>query len=188
MVDRRLEDVRGALERHDRARAERLSARHAIELEVAEAEAELKAVEREIEHVSASEQALEAARTERAAERTRIDQECERLEEEKRATSAEIETLNDTLDETQGKLRARLEAAREIEARRAGFEVELKALRREHSETIERRQGLKIACPEEIAWRLKWIDDAQLEALGRPLAKNGYGKYLLGLLREPSLR
>jgi glucose-1-phosphate thymidylyltransferase len=55
-------------------------------------------------------------------------------------------------------------------------------------ETVERRQGLKIACPEEIAWRLKWIDDARLEALGQALAKNGYGRYLLGLLREPSLR
>ena len=58
----------------------------------------------------------------------------------------------------------------------------------QYIETIERRQGLKIACPEEIAWRMKWIDDARLEALGQALAKNGYGRYLLGLLREPSLR
>ena len=58
----------------------------------------------------------------------------------------------------------------------------------QYIETIERRQGLKIACPEEIAGRLKWIDDARLEALGQALAKNGYGRYLLGLLREPSLR
>jgi glucose-1-phosphate thymidylyltransferase len=58
----------------------------------------------------------------------------------------------------------------------------------QYIETIERRQGLKIACPEEIAWRKKWIDDTALEALGTPLAKNGYGRYLLGLLREPSLR
>jgi glucose-1-phosphate thymidylyltransferase len=57
----------------------------------------------------------------------------------------------------------------------------------QYIETIERRQGLKIACPEEIAWRLGWIDDAQLEALGQALAKNGYGRYLLGLLREPTL-
>ena len=50
--------------------------------------------------------------------------------------------------------------------------------------TIENRQGLKVACPEEIAWRLKWIDDAQLERLAAPLAKNGYGRYLQGLLKD----
>jgi glucose-1-phosphate thymidylyltransferase len=51
-------------------------------------------------------------------------------------------------------------------------------------ETIERRQGLKVSCPEEIAYRMKYIDDAQLEAIARPLAKNQYGQYLLSLLRE----
>ena len=51
-------------------------------------------------------------------------------------------------------------------------------------QTIERRQGLKVAAPEEIAWRQGWIDDAKLEQLAHPLAKNGYGQYLLGLLKE----
>ena len=51
-------------------------------------------------------------------------------------------------------------------------------------ETIERRQGLKVSCPEEVAWRLGWIGDAELEALAQPLAKNAYGQYLLSLLKE----
>ena len=51
-------------------------------------------------------------------------------------------------------------------------------------ETIESRQGLKVACPEEIAYRKGYIDAAQLEKLARPLAKNGYGQYLLRLLQE----
>jgi len=50
--------------------------------------------------------------------------------------------------------------------------------------TLENRQGLKIACPEEIAWRNGYIDDAQLARLAEPLKKNGYGKYLLHVLRE----
>jgi glucose-1-phosphate thymidylyltransferase len=54
--------------------------------------------------------------------------------------------------------------------------------------TIERRQGLKIACPEEIAFRLGYIDAADVERLGRGMAKNGYGQYLLALLREPGVR
>ena len=50
--------------------------------------------------------------------------------------------------------------------------------------TIENRQGLKVAAPEEIVWRHGWIDDAQLNKLALPLAKSGYGKYLLRLLKE----
>ena len=51
--------------------------------------------------------------------------------------------------------------------------------------TIERRQGLNIACPEEIAFRQGFIDAAGLEALAAPIAKSGYGQYLLAVLREP---
>ncbi|MGZ8219917.1 glucose-1-phosphate thymidylyltransferase RfbA [Methylomagnum sp.] len=50
-------------------------------------------------------------------------------------------------------------------------------------QTIEERQGLKIACPEEIAWAQRWIDDAALEALAAPLSKSSYGEYLHQLIR-----
>ena len=50
--------------------------------------------------------------------------------------------------------------------------------------TIENRQGLKVCAPEEIVWRNGWIDDAQLQTLAQPLAKSGYGQYLLRLLNE----
>lgn len=50
--------------------------------------------------------------------------------------------------------------------------------------TLEKRQGLKVACPEEIAYRSGWIDAAALERLAAPLAKNGYGQYLQQVLRE----
>jgi len=53
--------------------------------------------------------------------------------------------------------------------------------------TIENRQGLKVACPEEISWRNGWIDDAQLEKIAQVLAKSGYGQYLSGLLRDKVL-
>lgn len=50
--------------------------------------------------------------------------------------------------------------------------------------TLEQRQGLKVACPEEIAWRQGWIDAAHVESLAQPLLKNGYGQYLLRILKE----
>jgi glucose-1-phosphate thymidylyltransferase len=50
--------------------------------------------------------------------------------------------------------------------------------------TLENRQGLKVACPEEIAYRKKWIDAAQLEALAEPLLKSSYGRYLKSILKE----
>jgi len=50
--------------------------------------------------------------------------------------------------------------------------------------TLEKRQGFKVSCPEEIAWRNGWIDDAQLERLASPLRKSGYGTYLMQILRE----
>jgi glucose-1-phosphate thymidylyltransferase len=53
--------------------------------------------------------------------------------------------------------------------------------------TIEHRQGLKVACPEEIAWRKGYISAAQLRRLARPLAKSGYGEYLLRVLSEKTL-
>lgn len=51
-------------------------------------------------------------------------------------------------------------------------------------ETIEHRQGLKVSCPEEIAYRKGFINAAQLEKLSQPLSKNGYGRYLQRLLKD----
>lgn len=53
-------------------------------------------------------------------------------------------------------------------------------------ETIEQRQGLRVCCPEEIAYRNGWIDAEKLEQLAKPLAKNGYGQYLLSLINNPN--
>ena len=52
-------------------------------------------------------------------------------------------------------------------------------------ETLEKRQGLKIACPEEIAYRMGYIDAAEVECLARTYKNNGYGQYLLNMLHEP---
>lgn len=52
-------------------------------------------------------------------------------------------------------------------------------------QTLEKRQGLKIACPEEIAWRSGWISSDELAALVAPVARSGYGQYLLSLLDQP---
>ena len=57
----------------------------------------------------------------------------------------------------------------------------------EYVRVIEDRQGFKIGCIEEIAWRAGWIDSAALEALARPLQKSGYGSYLLSLLGQRAL-
>jgi glucose-1-phosphate thymidylyltransferase len=54
-------------------------------------------------------------------------------------------------------------------------------------ETIEQRQGLKIACPEEIAFRAGWISAADVQRIAGPLGKNGYGRYLLNMLGDPVL-
>jgi glucose-1-phosphate thymidylyltransferase len=54
-------------------------------------------------------------------------------------------------------------------------------------QTIEKRQGLKVACPEEIAYRQGWIDAGQLAAFARDLSQNGYGQYLSAILKEKVL-
>jgi glucose-1-phosphate thymidylyltransferase len=54
-------------------------------------------------------------------------------------------------------------------------------------QTVENRQGLKIACPEEIAYQKKWIDITQLEHLARPLLKNSYGQYLMKIVNETGI-
>jgi glucose-1-phosphate thymidylyltransferase len=55
-------------------------------------------------------------------------------------------------------------------------------------QTIEQRQGLKVACPEEVAFRMGFIDAAQVERLAEPMRKNDYGRYLLQMVREPPPR
>ncbi len=54
-------------------------------------------------------------------------------------------------------------------------------------QTLEKRQGLKVACPEEIAWRNQWINNEQFHKLAEPLKKSGYGQYMLDLLNNKIL-
>jgi len=54
----------------------------------------------------------------------------------------------------------------------------------QYVKTIEHRQGLKIACPEEISFRQRWIDASQMEKLAAPMLKNGYGQYLMRVIKE----
>ena len=166
----RFADVRAALERHEEVRAERLTARHAIELERAEAEAALKAIERELEHLAAEEDRLAAGRAERVAERRRLDDASAALEEEREATLAEIESLYAELD---GIEKARVEsgeALREAEARRGGFEIEVRELRRGHDAAIERRHELELA-RQDLQFRRQVVNDHVAETYGRPLAE-----------------
>jgi chromosome segregation protein len=164
----RLVDVRAALERHDEVRAERISARHAIELERTEAEAALRAIERELEHLGAEEDRLAAARAERAAERRRLDESSLQLEEEREATLAEIEGLYARLDAFEKTRVAAGEALREAESRRAAFEAEIKELRREHDRATERRHELALA-RQDLQFRRQVLLDHLAETYARPL-------------------
>ncbi|MFN2383407.1 MAG: chromosome segregation protein SMC [Gemmatimonadota bacterium] len=141
----RLADVREALERHDAVRAERLSARHAAELEHSEAESARRAIERELEHQSAAAEALTAAGAERAAERARLTEAEGRLTAERAATASEIAALHAALDTIERRARDAGEALREREARRAALDAELRTLRRAHDETLERRHHAALA-------------------------------------------
>ena len=164
----RLDDVRAALDRHDEVRAERISARHAIELERAEAEAALKAIERELEHLVAEEDRLATSRVERAAERRRIDDASVQLEEEREATLSEIEVLYARLDGIEKTRVEGGEALREAEVRRAGFESELKELRREHDRATERRHELALS-RQDLQFRRQALLDHLAETYARPL-------------------
>ncbi len=161
-------DVRAALERHDEVRAERISARHAIELERAEAEAALKAIERELEHLVAEEDRLASARAERAAERRRLDDACVQLEQEREATLSEIEGLYARLDGVEKSRVEGGEALREAEARRSAFETEVRELRREHDRATERRHELELA-RQDLQFRRQTLLDHLAEAYALPL-------------------
>jgi len=164
----RMRDVRAAIERHEEVRAERISARHAIELERAEAEAALRAVEREIEHLADEEDRLASGRTERQAERRRLDETNAALEEEREATLVEIQSLYAQLDGIEKQLVESGEALREAETRRAGFESELRELRREHEAATEKRHELTLA-RQDLRFRRQVLLDHLAEGYDRPL-------------------
>ncbi|HET6361430.1 MAG TPA: chromosome segregation protein SMC, partial [Gemmatimonadota bacterium] len=141
---------------------------HAIELERAEAEAALKAIERELEHLIAEEDRLASARAERAAERRRLDEACVQLEKEREATLIEIEALYAQLD---GVERSRVEggeALREVEARRSAFETEVRELRRQHDSATERRHELELA-RQDLQFRRQTLLDHLAETYALPL-------------------
>jgi glucose-1-phosphate thymidylyltransferase len=95
----------------------------------------------------------------------------------------EISTINE-LYLAAGKLRVQLLDRGTAWLDTGTFESMMQAS--EYVRVIEDRQGFKIGCIEEVAWRAGWIDDAQLRALAAPLRKSGYGDYLIGLLRDSS--
>ncbi len=154
--------LRGALERHEQARIDRQSARHSVELERSEAEADVRAVRREIEHVGSAEAAIDTAREERAGERIRLEEANARLEAEREATAAEIESLYERLDAIEKRLRESAQALREIEERRSAHESELKTLRRAHDETLEKRHERALA-RQEIGHRRRALDEHLVE-------------------------
>ncbi len=164
----RLTDVRASLERLDAVRAERLSARHAVELERAEAEAELRALERELEHVAGAERSLAAGREEREAERVSIERSNERLAGERAATAAEIETLHGDLDVVESRVREASQRVSGIEERRVGWEAEARALRRSHDDAVERRHAAQLS-RQEIGHRRQTLLDHLAETYEQDL-------------------
>lgn len=144
----RTDSVQSALERFDEVTAERLSERHAIELERSEAEADLRVVEREMEHLAGAEEALASARAERAAERVRLVEESAALEAEREAAGDEIESLHAELDQVEAQRVAGDETRRQMEEQRMRCEGELKTLRHQHGQTTERRHQCALAWQE----------------------------------------
>lgn len=167
----RLAAVRTALERYDEVRTERISARHAVELERTAAEADLSLVERELEHLSAAESALEEARGGRAGERARLEDECRRLEAEAETAGEEIEALYVELETVEVGLRGHRETLAAIEEKRSGHDNEVRGLRREHDTAMERRHQCELALQDiehrrqTVAGHIEETYEAELAAL-----------------------